>query len=94
MNIGVSATGFDKVWLDCGEDEMDLTVQMSEDFHGVIYTRGTYYSRDRNCFLDAAGGRRFHMKLPLHQCKIENVKLVSFLHLIRVIIDVHRSLPG
>jgi len=72
INIGVKASGFDKVWLECHADLMDVTVQMAEDFKGVIYTRGTFYSRDPACFLDPSGGRRFRLKMPLDDCKIEH----------------------
>lgn len=41
MNIGVSASGFDKIKLDCGRDDLEVVVETEADFRGVIYTRGT-----------------------------------------------------
>lgn len=40
MNIGVSASGFEKIKLDCGRDDLEVVVETEADFRGVIYTRG------------------------------------------------------
>ena len=40
MNIGVAASGFDQIRLDCGGNDFQVIVETQEDFRGVIYTRG------------------------------------------------------
>jgi hypothetical protein len=41
MNIGVTASGFDQIRLDCGSNNFQVVVETLADFRGVIYTRGT-----------------------------------------------------
>ncbi len=41
MNIGVTASGFDQIRLDCGSNNFQVVVETQADFRGVIYTRGT-----------------------------------------------------
>ena len=43
MNIGVSASGFHQIRLDCSNNKFDILVDTEDEFHGVVYTRG-YYS--------------------------------------------------
>jgi len=71
MNIGVSASGFDEIKLECAEDALDVSIRMEKDFNGVIYVRGNFYARQEPCFLEAHGGRQFHMAIPFHDCKIQ-----------------------
>ena len=75
MNIGVSASGFDEIKLECAEDALDVSIRMEKDFNGVIYVRGNFYARQEPCFLEAHGGRQFHMAIPFHDCKIQTVSL-------------------
>ncbi|XP_046655546.1 uncharacterized protein LOC124349085 isoform X1 [Daphnia pulicaria] len=72
MNIGVTASGFDQIRLDCGSNNFQVVVETLADFRGVIYTRGSFYSRKAPCFLDANGGRRFRLKIPYDQCNVED----------------------
>lgn len=71
INIGVSASGFDHIRLQCSDDSLDVSIRMQEDFRGVIYIRGNFYKRHDSCFLDAHGGRQFRMEIPHDQCNIE-----------------------
>ena len=41
MNIGVSASGFHQIRLDCSNNRIDVLVDTDDEFHGVIYTRGS-----------------------------------------------------
>ena len=34
---------------------------------------GSFYSRKPPCFLEANGGRRFRLKIPYHECNVEDV---------------------
>jgi hypothetical protein len=58
----------------CGADYMQVDVETGKDFGGVIYTRGSYHSREPPCFIDPRNGRSFSLKFPLSQC---HTKLVS-----------------
>ena len=73
INIGVSASGFDHIRLQCSDESMDVSIRTEEEFEGVIYIRGNFYSREDLCFLDANGGRQFHMEIPYDECKIQRV---------------------
>lgn len=75
MNIGVSDSGFRQISLKCGENNMDVTVDMEANFDGVIYTRGNFYKRDPNCFIDAQRGRTFRMSVPLDKCNVKSVSI-------------------
>ncbi|XP_021930212.1 uncharacterized protein LOC110834896 isoform X2 [Zootermopsis nevadensis] len=74
MEIGVANTGYRKVQLRCGADYMQVDVETGQDFGGVIYTRGSYHSREPPCFIDPRNGRSFSLKFPLSQChtKLDN----------------------
>jgi hypothetical protein len=74
MEIGVANSGYRRVQLRCGADYMQVDVETDQDFGGVIYTRGSYHSREPPCFLDPRSGRSFSLKFPLSQC---HTKLVS-----------------
>lgn len=41
INIGVTASGFDQIRLDCGSNNFQVVIETQADFKGVIYTRGT-----------------------------------------------------
>ena len=73
INIGVSASGFDHIRLQCSEDSFDVSIRMQEDFQGVIYIRGNFYKRGDSCFLNANGGLQFHMEIPYYDCNIQMV---------------------
>jgi len=45
-----------------------VNIELDEDFSGVIYTRGSFASKDKDCFLKATEGRRFRMKIPFDKC--------------------------
>ncbi|XP_076756529.1 uncharacterized protein LOC143426779 [Xylocopa sonorina] len=73
MQIGASTVGYDKVALYCEATEMVVNLQMPEDFSGVIYTRGSFYSRQLPCFLDPVRGKSFTLNIPFDQCGTENI---------------------
>jgi hypothetical protein len=46
-----------------------VNIELDEDFDGVIYTRGSYAGKDKDCFLQAKQpGRKFRMKIPFDKC--------------------------
>lgn len=71
MQIGASTEGYDYVGLRCGVEKMTVELRMSEDFSGVIYTQGSFYSRKSPCFLDPIRGTSFTMNIPLDKCDTE-----------------------
>ncbi|XP_011684765.1 PREDICTED: uncharacterized protein LOC105448101 isoform X2 [Wasmannia auropunctata] len=71
MRIGASAEGYDRVGLRCGAERMTVELKTTEDFSGVIYTQGSFYSREPSCFLDPVRGRSFTMSIPLNKCDTE-----------------------
>ncbi|KAL0112722.1 hypothetical protein PUN28_012175 [Cardiocondyla obscurior] len=71
MRIGASTEGYDRVGLRCGVEKMTVEFKTTEDFSGVIYTQGNFYSREPSCFLDPVRGRSFTMSIPLHKCDTE-----------------------
>ncbi|CAL7942155.1 unnamed protein product [Xylocopa violacea] len=73
MQIGASTVGYDKIALSCEEKEMVVNLQMSGDFSGVIYTQGSFYSRQLPCFLDPVRGESFTLNIPFDQCGTENI---------------------
>lgn len=74
MGIGPSLTGYRHVGLRCAADHMEVEIEMEEDFDGVLYTRGAFYSQEKPCFQDAKGGRNFTLRLPFAACKTRNVR--------------------
>lgn len=50
MNIGITASGFDQIRLDCGRNDFQVVVETQSDFQGVIYTRGITV---RLCYADS-----------------------------------------
>ncbi|XP_076236813.1 cuticlin-1-like [Calliopsis andreniformis] len=72
MEIGASTEGYDQVALRCGAEKMTVDLKTSEEFSGVIYTQGSFYSKQSPCFLDAARGGTFIMSIPFDQCETEN----------------------
>ncbi|XP_072761998.1 uncharacterized protein [Anoplolepis gracilipes] len=71
MQIGASTEGYNHVGLRCGAEKMTVELKMTEDFSGVIYTQGNFYSREPSCFLDPVRGRSFTMNIPLNKCDTE-----------------------
>ncbi|XP_025993011.1 uncharacterized protein LOC105193002 isoform X2 [Solenopsis invicta] len=71
MRIGASAEGYDRVGLRCGAERMTVELKTTEDFSGVIYTQGSFHSREPSCFLDPVRGRSFTMSIPLNKCDTE-----------------------
>ncbi|CAL1679005.1 unnamed protein product [Lasius platythorax] len=71
MQIGASTEGYDRVGLRCGAEKMTVELRTTEDFSGVIYTQGSFYSREPSCFLDPVRGRSFTMSIPLNKCDTE-----------------------
>ncbi|XP_076684596.1 uncharacterized protein LOC143377324 isoform X2 [Andrena cerasifolii] len=73
MQIGASTEGYDQVALRCGAEKMVVDLSTSEDFSGVIYTQGSFHSKQSPCFLDLNHGGSFTMSVPFDQCETENV---------------------
>lgn len=71
MLIGASTEGYDRVGLRCGAEKMTVELRTTEDFSGVIYTQGSFHSREPSCFLDPVRGRSFTMNIPLNKCDTE-----------------------
>ncbi|XP_012532497.1 uncharacterized protein LOC105834506 isoform X2 [Monomorium pharaonis] len=71
MQIGASAEGYNRVGLRCGVERMTVELKTTEDFSGVIYTQGSFHSREPSCFLDPVRGRSFTMNIPLNKCDTE-----------------------
>ncbi|XP_066600818.1 uncharacterized protein [Prorops nasuta] len=71
MQIGASTEGYDKVGLRCGAEKMTVELKTTEDFSGVIYTQGSFHSRESPCFIDPVRGRSFTMHIPLNRCETE-----------------------
>lgn len=72
FKIAPSTEGLAKVHLKCGADSMHVTLETEEDFHGVLYTRGSYYKQSEPCFVKpkgVKGERTLRMKFPLTQCQ-------------------------
>ncbi|XP_076300325.1 uncharacterized protein LOC143218769 isoform X1 [Lasioglossum baleicum] len=72
MQIGASTGGFDQVNLRCGAEKMVVSLKTAEDFEGVIYTQGSFYSKKPPCFLDPARGGNFTINIPFNECHTEN----------------------
>lgn len=90
MQIGASTEGYDRVGLRCGAEKMTVELRTTEDFSGVIYTQGNFYSREPSCFLDPVRGRSFTMSIPLNKCDTERVSkralnMPSFKYIIHLI---------
>jgi len=68
INIGVSGSGYSRVILDCDADHMAFIVHLEEEFQGVIYTRGTFHSKNKPCFTDATNGKEFALKFAYKDC--------------------------
>ncbi|KAK9294958.1 hypothetical protein QLX08_010597 [Tetragonisca angustula] len=73
MQIGASTEGYDQIALRYGAEKMVVDLQTSENFSGVIYTQGSFYSRQSTCFLDPDQGGSFTMSISFNQCDTENV---------------------
>nr|XP_012135713.1 PREDICTED: uncharacterized protein LOC105661884 [Megachile rotundata] len=73
MEIGASTEGYDRVSLHCGAERMVVNLKTSDNFSGVIYTQGSFYSRQAPCFLDPSHGGNFTIDIPFNQCKTENL---------------------
>uniref|UniRef100_A0A336L7K0 CSON001468 protein n=1 Tax=Culicoides sonorensis TaxID=179676 RepID=A0A336L7K0_CULSO len=72
FKIAPSTEGLAKVHLKCGADSMHITLETEEDFHGVLYTRGSFYKQSEPCFVKpkgVKGERTLRMKFPLTQCQ-------------------------
>jgi len=74
MGIGASAEGYDRVGLKCGAERMTVELKTTDNFSGVIYTQGSFHSREPSCFLDPVRGRSFTMSIPLNKCDTEKVR--------------------
>lgn len=72
MQIGASTEGYDQVSLRCETEKMIVDLKTPEDFSGVIYTQGSFYSRQSQCFIDPVRGDSFTMHIPFNQCETKN----------------------
>lgn len=68
MQIGASTEGYERVALNCQEDRIIVQVETFEDFAGVIYTQGSFHSRQLPCFIDPDRGGNFTLTIPFNEC--------------------------
>ncbi|XP_076308767.1 uncharacterized protein LOC143224235 [Tachypleus tridentatus] len=75
----IAMADYDKVTLKCQEDHMSVDVETSEQFSGILYTRGSF--RKAECSFDAHTGRKFQLNIPLKGCntKSENALYTNVL---------------
>ncbi|XP_013784426.1 uncharacterized protein LOC106468541 [Limulus polyphemus] len=75
----IATADYDKVTLKCQEDHMSVDVETSENFSGILYTRGSF--RKAECSYDAHTGRNFQLNIPLKGCntKSENALYTNVL---------------
>ena len=78
LTIGVSYEGFSRAVVDCGRDQAAFVISMDEEFHGVVYTRGSYSNKNTACFRDAKGTKDFALKFPYDDCGMKLVSDVPF----------------
>jgi len=69
--IESSFEGFNYVKLACGKKRMIVNVEMEDDFDGIIYTRGSFMSKPKDCFLDAEDGKEHSLKIPFEKCGVK-----------------------
>ncbi|XP_059468621.1 uncharacterized protein LOC132192603 isoform X2 [Neocloeon triangulifer] len=70
IEIGPADSGYKEVHLRCIDKKriFQVNIELDEDFSGVIYTRGSYAGKDKDCYLKAKSGRKFRMKIPFEKC--------------------------
>lgn len=66
--IEASHEGFQQVKLSCEERRMVVDFLLDEDHDGVIYTRGSFAKKPKNCFLDTEGGEDHQLNIPYDEC--------------------------
>ncbi|XP_018007638.1 uncharacterized protein LOC108665399 [Hyalella azteca] len=71
IQIGVSSEGFSRAVVDCGDQEMAFVISLDEEFDGVLYTRGSFSSKNTNCFRKANGGKDFALKFSYNECGVK-----------------------
>ncbi|XP_046984118.1 uncharacterized protein LOC124554098 isoform X1 [Schistocerca americana] len=94
MHVDGDAASFERVELRCGADAMHVRVATARDFRGVLYTRGSFHERRPPCFLDADGGTRFSMQLPLDACNALNEGDVRYRNVVVLQHDDEFVAPG
>lgn len=88
MTIGPATSGYRRVALRCEADNMEIEVEMENEFSGVMYTRGSFHQKLAPCFLDADGGRSFSLRFPLKKCKTTNVSTTEIYFMIAEIVSI------
>lgn len=95
VRIGVRDAGYSKVVLDCEDENMAFVIRMEKDFEGVVYTRGSFHSRQGPCFLDAEGGTEFVLKFSYKDCSTKyDDKLGAYVNTVVVQHDDDLIFPG
>lgn len=72
FKIDASTQGLQMVHLKCGSNSMHVELETEENFHGVMYTRGSFYKQTEPCFVKAKAGkssRSLLMKFTLDECQ-------------------------
>lgn len=67
--IEASTEGFESVHLECLSDSMRVKIELSEDFDGIFYTRGSYKMGKLPCFNDVESGTVAELTIPFESCE-------------------------
>ncbi|KAJ8917420.1 hypothetical protein NQ315_005466 [Exocentrus adspersus] len=71
MTIGLTDKGYKTVELRCGPESMVVDLETEDEFQGIIYTRGSFYSKETPCFQDIDDERAqklFKIEIPFDKC--------------------------
>ncbi|KAF4525278.1 hypothetical protein B566_EDAN009361 [Ephemera danica] len=95
MKIGPADSGYKRVDLRCLDEEkiMQVDIEMDEEFSGVIYARGNFHSKNKNCFLKPKPGKKFSMKIPFDDCSTKKEADV-YKNIIVIQYDDELIMPG
>lgn len=72
FKIDASTQGLQMVHLKCGSNSMHVILETEDNFHGVMYTRGSFYKQTEPCFVKPKPGkssRSLVMQFPIDQCQ-------------------------
>ncbi|XP_076041671.1 uncharacterized protein LOC143025613 [Oratosquilla oratoria] len=69
FSIGVTTTGYSRAVLDCEEKHMAFVITLTDNFEGVLYTRGSFHSKKGPCYLNVKSGKEFALKFGYDECQ-------------------------
>ncbi|TRY71192.1 hypothetical protein TCAL_02803 [Tigriopus californicus] len=70
--IEASTEGFESVHLECLVDSMRVKLELSEEFEGIFYTRGSYKMGQLPCFNDVESGTMAELTIPYEGCETKS----------------------